>query len=437
MGLCDALITRLGGLNQLIVRPTSSVVMYNKLGQDPLAAGRELGVDALLDGYVQRSGDRIRVTAQLLSIVDGKHLWSGQFNEDFTGIFGVEDSISEKMVEALRLNLTGEEQRRVTRHYTEDVEAYQLYIKGRYFQDKRNTEGLRKSIEYFQQTTRLDPNYALAFAGLADSYIYLAIRADMRPEDSRQKAKAAATRALEIDDKTAEAHASLGNVRYWFDWDLPGAESEFKRAIELSPNNPMGHQFYAPCLIAMGRHEEAIAEIKRAQGLAPLSLPAMVQVARILFFARAYDESIEQCRKTLEMDRNFAGARLFLGRSYREKRRYDEALAELHAAKELLGDGAEVMSLIGYTDAVAGRRVEAQKILQELQASSKERYASPYHVAMIYAGLGEQDKALEWLDKAYADREGRMTLLQYAPEFNSLHADPRFKDLVRRVGMAR
>src|SRR6185503_11438697 len=184
---------------------------------------------------------------------------------------------------------------------------------------------------------------------------------------SRQKAKAAATRALEIDDKTAEAHASLGNVRYWFDWDLPGAESEFKRAIELSPNNPMGHQFYAPCLIAMGRHEEAIAEIKRAQGLAPLSLPAMVQVARILFFARAYDESIEQCRKTLEMDRNFAGARLFLGRSYREKRRYDEALAELHAAKELLGDGAEVMSLIGYTDAVAGRRVEAQKILQELQ----------------------------------------------------------------------
>ena len=434
MGLCDALITRLGGLNQLIVRPTSSVVMYNKLGQDPLAAGRELGVDALLDGYVQRSGDRIRVTAQLLSIADGKHSWSGQFNDDFTSIFSVEDSISEKMVEALRLNLTGEEQRRVTRHYTEDVEAYQLYLKGRYFQDKRNTEGLRRSIDYFQQTTEKDPNYALAFAGLADSYIYLAVRSDMRPEDSQQKAKAAATRALEIDDQVAEAHASLGNVRYWYEWDLPGGESEFKRAIELSPNNPLAHQFYAPCLIAMGRHEEALSEIKRAQGLAPLSLPVNVQVARILFFVRGYDEAIEQCRKTLDMDPNFAGAHLFMGRAYKEKRMYDKALVELRRARDLLGDGAEVLSLIGYTCAVSGRPVEARKVLQEMQASSKEKYASPYHLAMVYAGLGEQSKALDWLEKAYADREGRMTLLQFAPEFDSLHSDPRFKDLVRRVG---
>jgi DNA-binding winged helix-turn-helix (wHTH) protein/TolB-like protein/Tfp pilus assembly protein PilF len=435
MGMCDALITRLSGLHQLIVRPTSAVVHYNKPGQDSLTAGRELGVDALLDGFVQKSGDKVRVTAQLLRISDGKHLWSAQFNENFTDIFAVEDSISKQMVEALLLNLTGEEQRRVTKHYTENIEAYELYLRGRYFQDKRTPEGLNKSIDYFQLATRKDPRYALAFAGLADSYVVLAVRVDMPPKDSYRQAKTAAIQALEIDDTLAEAHASLGNVQYWYDWDWSAAETEFKRAVELGPNYPTAHQLYASYLIVMGRHPEALSEIKQAHSLDPLSLPINVQVARILYFSREYDEAIEQCQKTLEIDPNFGGAHLFLGRLYKEKRMYREALTELEKARRLLGGSAEVLALIGYTDAVSGSRVEAQDVLVELQGLSKQGYVSPYHLAMVYAGLGEQNQAFDSLDKAYAEREGRMTILKFAPEFDSLRSDPRYADLVRRIGL--
>jgi DNA-binding winged helix-turn-helix (wHTH) protein/TolB-like protein/Flp pilus assembly protein TadD len=436
LGMCDALITRLGGLNQVFVRPTSSVVMYNKPGQDPLAAGRELGVDALLEGYVQRSGDKIRVTAQLLNVADGRHLWSGQFNENFTDIFAVEDSISRQMVDALLLNLTGEEQRRVARHHTESVEAYEFYLKGRYFLDQRTPEGVKKSILHFQQATEKDSNYALAFAGLAEAYVILAVRADMPPQESSQKAKTAAMRALEIDDANAEAHIALAHVRCWYDWDWSGAESEFKRAIQLSLNNPMATQYYASYLIAMGRHKEAVSEIKQAQRLAPLSLNINVQVARILYFAREYDEAIEQCLKTLDMDPNYGGASLFLGRVYKQKGMYKEALAELEKARDLMRDSPEVLSFIGYTYAVSGRRVEALKKLQELKGRSNQRYVSPYHIAMVYAGLGEQDEAFEWLEKAYEDREGRMTILKFAPEFDGLRTDSRYTDLMRRIGLS-
>ncbi len=434
MGMCDALITRLSGLNQLVVRSTSSVAMYNKPGQDPLAAGRELGVDALLDGYVQRSGDKIRVTAQLLSIADGKHLWSGQFNENFTDIFAVEDSISRQMAEAL-LKLTSEDERRVTRHYTDNVEAYDFYLKGRYFLDKRTSEGVKKSIQHFQQATEKDPTYALAFAGLAEAYVINAVRFDMPPKDSYQKAKSAALRALEIDDTNAEAHMALANIRCWYDWDWSGAESEFKRALQLNLNNPIQTQYYTSYLITMGRHQEAISEIKQAQRLAPFSLNINVQVVRILYFAREYDEAIEQCRRALELEPNYGGARFFLGRVYKQKEMYREALAELEKARNLLTDNAEVLSIIGYTYAAMGRRVEAQKILQELHEQANQRYVSPYHIAMVYAGLGDRDQAFSWLAKAYADREGRMTILKVVPEFDSLRQDPRFAELIRRVGL--
>ena len=436
IGMCDALITRLGGLNDVVVRPTSSVVMYNKLGQDPLAAGRELGVDALLDGYVQRSGGRIRVTAQLLRVADGKPLWSGQFNENFTDIFAVEDSISQQIVEALRLNLTGEQQRRLTRHYTENVEAYELYLKGRYFLNQRTVEGLKKSIVYFQQTIEKDPKYALAFAGLADSYSQLHIRADAPPQDSYEKAKTAALRALEIDDTIAEAHTSLAIVRYSYDWDWAGAESEFKRAIELNPNSATAHQSYASYLISTGRHEEAISETKRAQALDPLSLAIKVQAARILYFSGRYEEAIEQCHNALEMNPNYGMAHLFLGRSYKQKRMYEESLAELEKGRGLLGEDSEVLSQIGYTYAVSGRRGEAQKVLQELRRLSGQRYVSPYHIAVVYAGLGEKDDVFEWLEKAYERREARMNILKYAPEFDNLRSDRRYADLLKRVGLA-
>lgn len=242
-------------------------------------------------------------------------------------------------------------------------------------------------------------------------------------------------RALEIDDTDAEAHTALAHVKFWYDWDWSGAENEFKRAIELSPNDPRSHQFYASYLIVMGRNREALSEIKRAQGLTPLSLPINVQVARILYFTREYDQAIEQCNKTLEMDPNFGGAHQFRGRSHIQKQMYEEALTELQKARAFWSESAEIISLIGFTYAVSGRRIEAQKILGELEGLSKQRYVSPYHIAMVYAGLGERDPAFLWLEKAFADREGRLTILKFAPEFDSLHSDPRYTELLRRVGL--
>jgi tetratricopeptide (TPR) repeat protein len=296
-------------------------------------------------------------------------------------------------------------------------------------------EGLKKSIDYFQQTTLQDSNYALAFAGLAESYVLLAVHSDLSPRDSFQSAKTAAMRALEIDDRNAEAHTALAHVKFWYDWDWSGAEREFKQAIELSPNYPRAHSYYASYLVVMARYQEAISEISRARELVPLSLPTNVQRARILFFAKKYDETIDQCRQALDMDANFGGAHQFLGRAYKQKGMYEEALSELQKARGLFANRCEVLSLIGYTYAVSGRRVEAEKVLGELQRISKERYVSPYHVAMVYAGLGERDTALLWLEKAFADREGRLTILKCAPEFDSLHSDARYADLVRRVGL--
>jgi DNA-binding winged helix-turn-helix (wHTH) protein/TolB-like protein/Flp pilus assembly protein TadD len=435
LGICNALIIRLARVEQLVVRPTSSVVRYKRMGQDPLAAGRELGVDALLEGYIQRSQDRIRVTARLLRTSDGKSLWTGEFNENFTDIFTVEDSMSRQIAEALHLNLTRDDQRRVTKHSTENIEAYELYLKGQYFQDKRTPQGLEKSIEYFQEATVQDPRYALAFAALADSYAVLVIRGDTRPRDSFEKAKAAAIRAVAIDGTSAEAHGALANVKSWYDWDWPGADREFKRAIELSANDPIPNQHYASHLMAMGRHQEAISEINRAQRLDPLSLTTNVQAARILFFAGQYEASLERCRKALAMDPDFGGAYIFLGRIHTQKGLYREALAELERARILLRDSAEVLSLIGYTYAVSGRPAEAQLMLEELHRQSSRRYVSPYHMAMIYAGLGARDETFQWLEKAYDDREGRLTILRFAPEFAALRSDPRFTRLMRRMNL--
>ena len=292
---------------------------------------------------------------------------------------------------------------------------------------------MAKSIDYFQEATIKDPRYALAFAALANSYVLLAVRFDLPPKDSYQKAKAAAMRALEVDATTAEAHSALANVKSWYEWDWPGAEREFKRAIELSGNDPTPNQQYASYLIVMGRYQEAVAESTRAQHLAPLSLTANAQAARILFYAGQYDAAIEQCRKALEMDPDFGGAHLFLGRTYTQKGLYREAFSELERARILLRNSAEILSLIGYADAVSGRTAEARQVLEELQRSSRQRYVSPYHIALIHAGLGERDEAFQWLDKAYDDREGRMTLLKSAPEVAALRSDPRFTKLLQRM----
>ncbi|MBA3512916.1 MAG: protein kinase, partial [Pyrinomonadaceae bacterium] len=435
LGMADTLITRLSSISQIIVRPTSAVRQYIALDQDAMAAGRQLRVESVLDGNIQREGDRIRVTVRLLSVADGRTLWAGQFDEKLTNVFAVQDSISERVAGALELELTGKERELLTKRYTENAEAYQLYLKGWYFWNKRTEESLKQAIGYFNQAIDLDPNYALGYAGIAASYELLAAFGSIPANEAMPKAKTAAIKALEIDDTRAEAHAALARIRLNYDWDWSGAERDFKRAIKLNPNYPTGHHWYAWHLAAMERHTEAIAEMKRAQELDPLSLVINTDVGWIFYYARQYDQAIAELRKTLEMDPNFVRAHLRLGLSYLQKSMNEEAIETLQKAKGLSGSSTEIVAFLGYAYAVSGMKGEAQKILTDLQERSRRRYVSPYYVAAIYTGLGDRDQAFNWLEKAYEERSGWLVNLEVEPMFDSLRSDPRFEDLLRRIGL--
>jgi len=392
-----------------------------------------LGVETVLDGSIQRQGDRLRVTVQLISVKDGSQLWGKTFDEKFTDIFAVQDAISEKVTEALALKLSGEEQTGLAKRYTENAEAYQLYLLGRFYWNKRSEEGIKKAIAYFDQAIEKDPNYALAYAGLSQCYIVLDAYYLLPPQEAIPKAKAAATRALEIDDTLAEAYAALAT--YYYDWDWPAAERQFKRAIELNPNYATAHQWYAEFLVNQGRFDEGIAEIKRARELDPLSLIINTVLGRSLYQARQYDQGIEQLRNTIEMDPNFVPAHRHLGQAYEAKGMYSEAVAEMQKAVTLSGSTPEYMAVLGQAYALSGKRAEAMKIVEELKEQSKQRYISACGIALIYAGLGEKDRAFEWLEKAYQEHDYGLIYIRVAPGLESLRSDPRFADLVRRVGL--
>ncbi|MDQ3256703.1 MAG: winged helix-turn-helix domain-containing protein, partial [Acidobacteriota bacterium] len=328
MGVADTLIARLSNSRETIVRPLSSIRRYGGLEQDPQAAGRELGVESVLDGSIQRWGDRIRVTARLVSVADGASLWTETFDEKFTNIFAVQDAISERVAGALALRLSDEEKKRVTRRYTENIEAYQLYLIGRYHWGKLTPTELRKSIGYFQQAIEIDPAYALAYGGLAEAYRALPITSDVPPRDVFPQAKAAALKALEIDESLADVHATLGIVKMWFDWDWAGAERECQRAVDLNPNSGDAHRACALLMFYTGRHDEAVAEGKRARELDPLSLINNVLEVMFLSYAGRDDEAAARLQKTLDLDPNFWIARLQLAKVYTRKGLYPEAIAE-------------------------------------------------------------------------------------------------------------
>ncbi|HEY0077217.1 MAG TPA: winged helix-turn-helix domain-containing protein [Pyrinomonadaceae bacterium] len=434
-GLADALITRLSSITKITVRSTTAVLKYTDPEQNPFDAGRELGVETVLSGYVQRSGERIRVTVQLVRLRDGKTLWAEKFDEKFTDVFTVQDSISEQVAGALTLKLTAEEQRLLTKRYTENSEAFQAFIKGRYFWNKRTTEGLRKAIEYAQQAIAIDPAYALAYVGLADSYNLLPGHSGLSPRDAFPKAKAAAMRALEIDDTLAEAYASLGFVNYRFDWDWAASERNFLRAVELKPNYPTAHHWYGESLAATGRLEESIATLERALELDPLSLPVNTDLGQSLYFARRYEEASEQLRRALEMDSNFIRALIILGMVYDQQGRFDGATALMQKAVELSARNPLALSGLAYTHASAGKALEARLILEELQQLSRQRYVSPYNLAVVHAGLRETSAALDFLEKAVEQRDVWLVWLKVNPRFDPLRADSRFEELMRRVGL--
>ena len=434
LGMADALITRLSNLQQIIVRPTSAVRKYHSAEYDLLTTGRELRVEAVLEGSIQRLEDRVRVTVQIVSVADGRPLWAQKFDEKFTDIFTIEDSISRQVAEALALELTGADRARLAKRNTENGDAYQAYLKGRYYWNQRTPDSLKKGIDYFRQAIAHDPRYAAAYAGLADSYTLLGIQEVILPKQGFQEARAAATKALEIDPQLSEAQTSLAHISL-HGWNLSAANQEFKRALELNPHYSNAHHWQAEYFSALGRGDEAVAAEKRSLEIDPLSLIISTDLGWHLYFARRYDEAIAQYRQTLELDRNFALAHLRLGQVYAQTRKYQEAIAELTQAVTLSGRSTEAVSALGRAYALAGEREKAQVSLDELKGRAKQGYVSPYFIAQVYVGLDDYDQAFAWLEKAYEDGSGWLVFINAEPQLAGLIKDQRFADLLRRVGL--
>lgn len=437
LGMADALITRLGATKQLPVRSTGAVQRYAVAGLDPVVAGRELQVDAVLEGSIQTAGDRLRTTVRLLHVSDGSTLWTGTFDERLTDIFAVQDQVSQRVADALALQLTDAQRSLLTRRESSDSEAYQLYLRGRFFWNKRSREGFERGASYFRQAVEKDPSYALAYSGLADSHIGTAFYHYAAPQVVMPLARTAALKALEIDPSLAEAHTSLAHVKANYEWDWGESERLSRRAIALQPGYATAHQWFGiHCLAPMGRLEEAIAETRSARQLEPLSAVFNAFVGATLFFARRYDEAIEEFRKTIEIHPDFGVAHWYLGRAYLQKGRHQEALAELREAVTLSGGSPLMKGTLGAGYALAGDRAAAKETLAELEKLRAESYASALDIADIHAALGDREQALRWLGQAEAERSFHLIYLKVWPELDPLRADPRFKALIPRLGLS-
>jgi len=435
LGMADTLIAKLSNSRKIIVSSLNAVRKFTALEQDATQAGRELQVNAVLEGNVQRMADRIRVTARLINVADGASLWADTFDEKFTDVFAVQDAISQKVADALALRLSGEEKNRLTKRYTENVEAYQLYLTGRYHWSRLTPPDIRKGIGFLQQAIELDPGYALAYAGLATANRALAMNADAPSKDCLPQAKAAAMKAIELDDSLAEAHSALSFGLIWYDWDWAAAEREAKRALALDPNSALSHFAYAHILSDQGHHQEAIAEIAHARELDPVFLLIRALEGMILHHAGRNDEALTRLQKALELDPNFWVTHLMLGRVYIQQRKYSEAIAEFTKARELSHGNSEAIGSIGYVEALAGHKDKARAVLEELKALSNQRYIPPSNVGLVYNALDDQNEALSSLETACDERDPRVTLLKVDPRWDSLRPDPRFVAILKRIGL--
>jgi DNA-binding winged helix-turn-helix (wHTH) protein/TolB-like protein/Flp pilus assembly protein TadD len=429
--MTDALITRLTNIEQIIVRPTSAISKYASVNPDLLTVGHELKVDALLDGRIQKTDDRIRVTVQLVRVADGQALWAGKFDDKLTDLFSVEDSISEKVTEALALKLRSDQIESLTRRYTQNTEAYQLYLKGRYYWSKGTQEDFKKSIASFEQAIALDPGFALAYVGITDCYIWMSYFDVWPPKETYPKARAAATKALELDEHIAEAHVGLASVKMEYEWDFEEAKREYQRAIEINPNLATAHIKYAQCLSALGE-QGAAAEAEQAQMLEPVSVSINAGAGQVYYLLRRYDDAIKVSQKLLELEPNSSAVRWVLGLAYEQKGDYGAAVEQFRKGVSQTKAPAP-LSHLAYTYTKIGQRKEAEMLLEELKQLSKRRYVSSALIAEIFAGLGEKDRALEWLEKGYEERDFRMIYLKAAPMMDNLRSDPKFTDLLRRM----
>ena len=435
-GMTETLITQLCNSTKVIVIPLTSALRYGGPEQDPQAAGRALGVEYVLDSTMQSSGDRIRLTARLIRVEDGVTVGIGPFDEKSTDVFNVQDAMAIRVVDALGVSLNSEERTALTKRYTENPEAFKLYLQGRHCFHKLITPEVRKSIQFFQQSIDLDPTFALAYAGMAEAYHSLPINSDIPPRDAFPQSKAAASRALEIDDSLAKVHASLSMIKCWYDWDWIGAELEAKRAIALNPNLAEAHRAYALLLSTLGRHQEAIAEGARARDLDALSPIMCTLESLFLYFDGRNDEAREKLTKTLETAPNFWIALLTLARVDIRQGKYTDAIAELTKARNTSGDNTQTISMLGYAQALAGNRAEARAALDELTTLSKQRYVPPYTIAMVYNGLAENDEALLWLERAYDARDVLLApFIKADPSWDRLRGSPRFVAILKRMNL--
>jgi serine/threonine-protein kinase len=434
-GMTDAIIGKLSQLEKLKVISRTSVICCKKEGKDIKEIGEKLDVATILEGTIQKEKDRIRIRTQLINVEGGFHLWAEVYDRTLESVFDMQDEISQAIVSKMKIKLVGDEKALLVKRYTENVEVYGLYLKGRHFWNKRSEEGLKKSIEYFEQAIEADPNYALAYAGLADAYNMLGGYNLLPPKEAFSKAKSAATKALEIDDTLAEAHTSLALVKEIYDYDWSGSEQEFKRAIELNPNYAVAHHWYGCLLRDMGRFDEGLVEIQRAKELDPLSLPINTDLG--LFFCQEgkYNQAIGQCQKALEIDATFHWAHANLGSAYLQKSLFKEAIAEFKEAKSLSEGSPEYVAWLSLAYAMAGNRKEALMLLEKLIKPSKEGLIPMFQVALVYASLKDNDKALEWLEKAYEERLFDLTSIKTEPKLDSLRSDSRFTALLKKMGL--
>ena len=431
-GLTEELIDALTRVPGLRVAARTSSFAYKRKQQDIREIGARLNVGMVLEGSVRQTSQRLRVTAQLNSVKDGLHLWSETYDRDEKDMFAVQEEIARAIAAALRIRLAIQPNVRLVAQHTLNLEAYDLYLRGRYLWNLRTVEAFAKSRRYFEEAIRTDPKYALAYAGLADTYVQGPV--GLPTEEAVPKARAAARRAIEIDDRLAEPHASLALIRFHYDWDWPGAEQEFQRAIQLNPNHANAHHAYSHFLTAMGRHAESLREAQKALDLDPLETIVNTHMEWCLYYARQYDRALVKCRQSLEKDPTFLMSILILGVTYEQKGLYPEAIAAFQNGVRLSKDDAEI-GYLGNALAVAGRKQDALRVLGDLQRTSKERRVSPYSIALVYVGLGDKDRAFEWLERAYAERSPKLVYLQVEPQLDPLRSDPRFATLMTKMGL--
>jgi TolB-like protein/lipopolysaccharide biosynthesis regulator YciM len=436
-GLAEELLNALSKIESLHVAARTSAFSFKGKETDIREIGSKLNVATVLEGSVRKSGNRVRISVQLVNVDDGYHMWSEKYDRELKDIFDIQDEISLAIVEALKVKLLGAQKAAVLKRHTDNTEAYQLYLKGRFFVNQRTSQSLQKAIEYFNQAIAVDPGYALGYAGLTDAYMVLgvpdAVTEALTPKVSLSKARAAGEKALELDDSVAEIYPSLAHIKFkQRDWT--GAESDYKRGIELNPNYPIAHFYYAVFLASLGRHDEAAKEIQRAQELDPLSLPVNSSVTYVLYFGRQYDEAIAAGKRSLELDAAFSLTHQRLGLPYVQKKMYAEAIAEFQQAATNANRAPQPLISLAHAYGVSGNAIEAEKLLAELKGMSQSRYVSPYGIATIHAGMGGKEQAFQWLEKAFDEQNTELTFLKVDPRLDPLRDDPQFQELIDKVG---